>query len=102
MMRTSSPRLARRRLTLLLLAVLGPVLIGCEAILDFDRTPLQPVPDASMEDSSTSTGTDPGKKKDTGTSGDDDDDDDGKPDAGKDAGKDAGEDSGDAGDGGRQ
>jgi hypothetical protein len=101
MIRTSSPRVARRRL-FLFLALLGPVLIGCEAILDFDRTPLQPVPDAGTEDSSSSTGTDSGKKKDTGTSGDDDDDDNVKPDAGKDAGKDAGQDSGDAGDGGQQ
>ena len=101
MKRTSSPRLARRRLTFLFLAVLGPAVIGCEAILDFDRTPLQPVPDAGIEETSTPTGTDSGKKKDTGTSGDDDDDDMTKTDAGKDAGKDAGQDAGDAGDGGQ-
>jgi hypothetical protein len=88
-----------RRLTFLVFTILGPVVIGCEAILDFDRTPLQPVPDANFEEASDETpGVDAGKK-DARPQGDDDDDDD-KPDA-SDAGKDAG-DGGDAGDAGDQ
>lgn len=95
-MKRKSP--GRRALMLLLLAV-GPLSIGCEAILDFDRTPLQPVPDAGLDEDTGSTGVDAGKKKDA--KGDDDDDDD-KPDAkAKDSGaKDAGEDA-DAGDSGQ-
>lgn len=89
-----------RRALLLALLAIGPLSIGCEAILDFDRTPLQPVPDAGLdEEDSGSSAADSGKKKDAKATGDDDDDDD-KPDAKADSGKDAGTDSGDAGDSG--
>ncbi len=87
-------KITRKALFLVLVAIV-PLSLGCEAILDFDRTPLQPEVEASIVE----TGPvfpDAGKK-DTGKG--DDDDDDGKKDAGKDTGapKDAGADA-DAGD----
>lgn len=90
--------LGRSALFLCILSA-GPLALGCEAILDFDRTPLQPIVEASVVETGP-TVPDAGKK-DTGKPGDDDDDDDGKKDAGKDASpsKDAG-DGGDAGDAG--
>lgn len=80
--------LGRGALFLFLLAA-GPLSLGCEAILDFDRTPLQPEVEASVHETG-AVFPDAGKK-DTG-SGDDDDDD--KPDAKADANpiKDAGTD----------
>ena len=43
-----------RRLLCLLPALLVPVLVACEAVLDFDRTPLQPVLEASVDSGSSS------------------------------------------------
>jgi hypothetical protein len=90
-------RLGRKAVFILLLGV-GPLSIGCEAILDFDRTPLQPPVDATVMESAIP-GTDSGAK-DGSSAGEDGGD---KKDAGKDSGsepKDAGKDSGDAGDSG--
>lgn len=85
---------AGRRVLFVLMLAGVTLSIGCEAILDFDRTPLQPVVEASVVE--TGAAIPDAGKKDTGkTGGDDDDDDDGK-----DAGKDAG-DAGDAGDSGK-
>lgn len=41
-----------RRLLFLACLCIGPLATACEAILDFDRTPLQPVPEASVPDAS--------------------------------------------------
>ena len=76
----------------------GPALFGCEAILDFDRSPLQPLVEASVVESGIP-GQDAGKKDGSATTKDGGDD---KEDAGKDSGsepKDAGKDA-DAGDSG--
>lgn len=42
-------RTYRRALFALILAA-GPVVTACEAVLDFDRTPLQPVYEAGVEE----------------------------------------------------
>ena len=42
-------RTKRRALFALILAV-GPAVTACEAVLDFDRTPLQPVYEAGVEE----------------------------------------------------
>ena len=74
-----------RRLLFVACLAVGPLLTACEAILDFDRTPLQPVPEASVPvDSSTATDV----RSDRGTSSGGEPD--AKPDTGPtDAGKDA-------------
>ena len=55
-----------RRLLFVVCLAVGPVLTACEAILDFDRTPLQPVPEASVPaEGSTSI---PDARPDRGTS----------------------------------
>ena len=80
-------RTFRRGFFLLLLAT-GPLATACEAVLDFDRTPLQPVYEAGAADSTTgdgSSGTRPdGAVKDTG-GGSDAPDESGPKDAGSDA-----------------
>jgi hypothetical protein len=50
------------------LVACGPLSLGCEAILDFDRTPLQPVVEASAPDASPADGA---TKKDGSSSGGD-------------------------------
>lgn len=39
-----------RRATLVLLLATGPLLTACELLLDFDRSPLQPVYEAGVEE----------------------------------------------------
>lgn len=53
MIRMKRNKWSRRFLFVVCLAV-GPMTTACEAILDFDRTPLQPVPEASVRDDASS------------------------------------------------
>jgi hypothetical protein len=53
-------RTYRRALFALILAT-GPVVTACEAVLEFDRTPLQPVYEAGVEDEEEADGSPDGR-----------------------------------------